>query len=88
MKGSQATTHRPGDQDQSRGRSACGDHDGQEIVIRAACKPIASIALEQETIDVHGNSKTISVREDTTPASFPASFRMRSHGLPVLAIIC
>jgi len=35
---------------------------GQEIVIRAACKPIASIALEQGTIDVHGNPKTISVR--------------------------
>ncbi|HQL90159.1 MAG TPA: chorismate synthase [Syntrophales bacterium] len=35
---------------------------GQEIVIRAACKPIASIALEQETIDIHGNPKTISVR--------------------------
>ncbi|NPV05085.1 MAG: chorismate synthase [Syntrophaceae bacterium] len=35
---------------------------GQEIVIRAACKPIASIALEQDTIDIHGNPKTISVR--------------------------
>ena len=35
---------------------------GQEIVIRAACKPIASIALEQDTIDVLGNSKRIAVR--------------------------
>jgi chorismate synthase len=35
---------------------------GQEIVIRAACKPIASIALEQETIDVQGNRRKISIR--------------------------
>ena len=35
---------------------------GQDIVIRAACKPIASIALEQETIDVQGNPRMISVR--------------------------
>jgi len=35
---------------------------GQEIVIRAACKPIPSIAREQHTIDVHGNAKTVSVR--------------------------
>jgi len=35
---------------------------GQEIVIRVACKPIASIALEQETIDVQGNLRKISVR--------------------------
>jgi chorismate synthase len=35
---------------------------GQEIVIRAACKPIPSIAREQHTIDVHGDAKTVSVR--------------------------
>jgi chorismate synthase len=35
---------------------------GQEIVIRAACKPIASIALEQQTIDVQGNPRRIAVR--------------------------
>ena len=35
---------------------------GQAIVIRAACKPIASIALEQETIDVRGNPRKIAVR--------------------------
>jgi chorismate synthase len=35
---------------------------GQEIVIRAACKPIASIALEQETIDARGNPVKITVR--------------------------
>jgi len=35
---------------------------GQELVIRAACKPIASIALEQQTIDVQGNPRRIAVR--------------------------
>ncbi|HEX7504574.1 MAG TPA: chorismate synthase, partial [Syntrophales bacterium] len=35
---------------------------GQEIVIRAACKPIASIAMEQETIDVQENPVKITVR--------------------------
>lgn len=35
---------------------------GQDLVIRAACKPIASIALEQETIDVQGNPRRIAVR--------------------------
>ena len=35
---------------------------GQEIVIRAACKPIASIAKEQETIDVQGNPAKITVQ--------------------------
>lgn len=35
---------------------------GQEIVIRAACKPIASIALEQQTIDAQGNPRRIAVR--------------------------
>lgn len=35
---------------------------GQEIVIRAACKPIPSIALEQRTVDIHGNTRTVSVR--------------------------
>jgi chorismate synthase len=35
---------------------------GQEILIRAACKPIASIAMEQETIDARGNAAKISVR--------------------------
>jgi len=44
------------------GGMLAGITTGQEIVIRAACKPIPSIALEQETIDTGGNSKAISVR--------------------------
>jgi len=34
---------------------------GEEIVIRAACKPIPSIRKEQETVDIHGNPRRISV---------------------------
>jgi chorismate synthase len=44
------------------GGMLAGITTGQDIVIRAACKPIASIALEQETIDVQGNPKKIVVR--------------------------
>jgi chorismate synthase len=35
---------------------------GQEIVIRAACKPVPSIFMEQETIDVAGMPAKITVR--------------------------
>jgi chorismate synthase len=35
---------------------------GAEIVIRAACKPIPSIGREQETIDVKGKPRKISLR--------------------------
>ncbi len=34
---------------------------GEEIVLRAACKPIPSIGREQETIDVRGKPRRISV---------------------------
>lgn len=39
-----------------------GITSGDEIVIRAACKPIASIEQEQQTIDIHGKPATVSVR--------------------------
>jgi chorismate synthase len=38
-----------------------GITNGEEIVIRAACKPISSIRKEQETFDLHGNPRRISV---------------------------
>ncbi len=44
------------------GGTLAGITTGQEIVIRAACKPIPSIAMEQETVDVKGNPATIAVR--------------------------
>jgi chorismate synthase len=35
---------------------------GQDIIIRVACKPIASIAKVQKTIDIHGNPAEISIK--------------------------
>ena len=35
---------------------------GQDIIIRVACKPIASIAKVQKTIDVHGNPVEVSIK--------------------------
>jgi len=39
-----------------------GITSGDEIVIRVACKPIASIETNQQTIDVQGNPATIKVK--------------------------
>ena len=39
-----------------------GITNGDEIVIRVACKPIASIEREQQTIDIHGKPAIIRVR--------------------------
>ena len=38
-----------------------GITNGDDIVLRAACKPIPSIAKPQKTVDVHGNAADISV---------------------------
>ncbi len=35
---------------------------GQDIIIRVACKPIASITKVQKTIDIHGNPAEISIK--------------------------
>ncbi len=39
-----------------------GVSNGDEIVVRAAVKPIPSIEIEQKTIDIHSMSTTISVK--------------------------
>ncbi len=39
-----------------------GISNGDDIVVRAAVKPIPSIAIEQKTVDIHGNEQTISVK--------------------------
>jgi chorismate synthase len=39
-----------------------GITNGDDIVIRVACKPIPSIEKTQQTIDVHGRPATISIR--------------------------
>lgn len=38
-----------------------GITNGDDIIVRVACKPISSIRLMQETIDVHGKPVTLSV---------------------------
>jgi len=59
-----------------------GITNGEEIVVRAACKPIPSIGKEQETIDIQGNPRRISVggRHDVCviPRIIPG---VRSHGV-------
>jgi chorismate synthase len=39
-----------------------GIANGDEIVLRAAVKPIPSIALEQQTVDVSGQPCTLSIK--------------------------
>ncbi len=39
-----------------------GITNGEDIVIRAACKPIASIGMKQETIDAKGNPAEITIK--------------------------
>jgi chorismate synthase len=39
-----------------------GISTGQDIVIRVACKPIASIARAQQAVDIHGRPVTLSVK--------------------------
>jgi len=39
-----------------------GITNGSEIVIRVACKPIPSIARQQETIDIHGNPAVVTIK--------------------------
>ncbi len=45
-----------------------GITNGEEILLKVACKPIASIARPQQTIDIHGNpaSLTIGGRHDVS----------------------
>jgi chorismate synthase len=64
MKGSESNDpmHPGGFKTNHAGGMLAGITTGQEIVIRAACKPIASIALEQQTVDVRGNPRKIAVR--------------------------
>jgi chorismate synthase len=38
-----------------------GIANGADIVLRAACKPIPSIALPQETVDIHGCPTTVTI---------------------------
>jgi chorismate synthase len=44
------------------GGMMAGITNGEEIVIRVACKPISSIRKEQETVDISGNPVKISIQ--------------------------
>ncbi|MEO5656641.1 MAG: chorismate synthase, partial [Nitrospiria bacterium] len=39
-----------------------GISNGDEIVVRLALKPTSSIAIEQDTIDIHGNPAKIATK--------------------------
>lgn len=39
-----------------------GISTGQDIVLRVACKPIASIVMAQQTVDIHGKPVTLRVK--------------------------
>lgn len=45
----------------SAGGILAGITNGEEIVIRVACKPIPSISRTQQTVDAEGNSTTLSI---------------------------
>lgn len=53
-----------------------GISTGQDIILRAAIKPIASISQEQDTVDIHGNATKITIggRHDLAaiPRAIPA----------------
>jgi chorismate synthase len=48
-----------------------GISTGQEIILRAACKPIPTIGLPQRTCDIHGHPREISLRGRHDVSSLP-----------------
>ena len=63
MKGSENNDpiHPGGFMTNHAGGILAGITNGEEILVRAACKPIPSIGKEQETVDIHGNPRRISI---------------------------
>jgi len=49
-----------------------GISNGEDIIVRAAFKPVATILREQETVDLDGNPRFSSRAAVTTPACFRA----------------
>ncbi len=49
-----------------------GITNGDDLVIRAACKPVPSIRKEQQTIDLLGNPVTLSIKGQTRYGGHPA----------------
>jgi chorismate synthase len=48
-----------------------GISNGEEIYFRAAFKPVPTIALPQQTVDVHGNETTLAARGRHDPCVLP-----------------
>jgi chorismate synthase len=53
-----------------------GISNGEDIVLRVAFKPTATILREQETVDVDGNSTTIKARGRHDPCVLPRAVPM------------
>jgi len=53
-----------------------GISNGEEIVLRVAFKPTATILREQETVDVHGQDTTIKARGRHDPCVLPRAVPM------------
>jgi chorismate synthase len=64
MRGSQANDPMTPDGFMSNhaGGILAGISTGQDIVMRVACKPIASIAMTQQTVDIHGKPVVLNVK--------------------------
>ncbi|MCS7257403.1 MAG: chorismate synthase, partial [Thermomicrobium sp.] len=48
-----------------------GISTGEEIIVRLAVKPTSSIARPQQTVDIHGNERTIVVEGRHDPSICP-----------------
>jgi len=59
-----------------------GISNGEDIIVRAAFKPVATILREQETVDLDGNPRFSSPAAVTTPACFARGAHRRSHDGP------
>jgi chorismate synthase len=53
-----------------------GISNGEDIVVRAAFKPTATILMPQETVDIHGNSTTLAARGRHDPCVLPRAVPM------------
>ena len=48
-----------------------GISNGQDIVFRVAFKPVATLLMPQNTVDIHGHETTIDVRGRHDPCVLP-----------------
>ena len=48
-----------------------GISNGEDIYFRVAFKPVATLLMQQDTIDIHGNSTTLTARGRHDPCVLP-----------------